>query len=253
MTPAAERARQIEKEEFAALSPDQSQLALVGKGGGATPLDTVQVFDLRTGAAAAEFRHPHLPPHPLAVGRIAWGPNSRLLATTCSDSIYTWDVPRKKLQTVMKNMRGEWAMTFAREGNILISAGSRGLLQFSDPLTGARLLTIAAPRRERNMDFEATVERACARWVAAVDRRPGTVLAVVGAVTGLIAVYAALTLGVNSDPRNLIDRNLPFQIRQREFAKTFHTAADGILVASGSATLLFIEPAGLAKESADGR
>jgi hypothetical protein len=81
-----------------------------------------------------------------------------------------------------------------------------------------------------SIDFEAAVERACGRWVAAVDRRPGVVLAVVGTLTVAMGLYAAATLGVNADPRNLIDRDLPFQGRQRAFAETFHTLADGILV-----------------------
>ena len=78
--------------------------------------------------------------------------------------------------------------------------------------------------------FEATVDRACARWVAYVDRRPGLVLAVAALVTAALGLYAAFTLGVNADPRRLIDPDLPFQVRQRELQRTFHTLSDGILV-----------------------
>jgi hypothetical protein len=78
--------------------------------------------------------------------------------------------------------------------------------------------------------FEAAVDRACGRWVAGVERRPGVVLALIGVVTAAMGVYAALHLGVNADPRGLVNRDLPFQVRQREFTETFHTLSDGILV-----------------------
>jgi hypothetical protein len=78
--------------------------------------------------------------------------------------------------------------------------------------------------------FEAAVERLCGRWVAAVERRPGLVLAGVGVVTLALGLYAATHLGVDADPRKLIDPSLPFQVRQREIARTFHALSDGILV-----------------------
>jgi len=74
------------------------------------------------------------------------------------------------------------------------------------------------------------VDRACGRWVAAVDRRPGVTLAVVGFFTCIVATYGILKLGVDSDPRKLINRNLEFQQRQRELTRVFHSLADGILV-----------------------
>jgi uncharacterized protein len=78
--------------------------------------------------------------------------------------------------------------------------------------------------------FDAVVDGLCARWVAFVQRRPGLVLAVAGALTLALGAYAALNLGVNADPRELIDRDLPFQIQQQELSRTFHTLSDGILV-----------------------
>src|SRR5512140_731265 len=78
--------------------------------------------------------------------------------------------------------------------------------------------------------FEAAVDKACGRWVGFVDRRPGLVLIGVGIVTVGLAVFAALTMGVNADPRTLVNPRLPFQVRQRELGKTFHSLADGILV-----------------------
>jgi hopanoid biosynthesis associated RND transporter like protein HpnN len=66
--------------------------------------------------------------------------------------------------------------------------------------------------------------------MAFVDRRPVLVLLVVGVLTVFASIYAALNLGVNADPKTLINPSLPFQVRQREIAATFHTFNDGILV-----------------------
>ncbi len=78
--------------------------------------------------------------------------------------------------------------------------------------------------------FEAAVDRGCGRWVAFVSRRPGAVLTSVGVATVLLGVYAAVTMGVNADPRTLVNPSLPFQVRQRELGKSFHALSDGILV-----------------------
>ena len=74
------------------------------------------------------------------------------------------------------------------------------------------------------------VDKVCGRWVASVDRRPGVTLGVVGFFTVIVAAYGILNLGVDSDPRKLINRNLEFQQRQRELTRVFHSFSDGILV-----------------------
>lgn len=66
--------------------------------------------------------------------------------------------------------------------------------------------------------------------MAFVDRHATGVLAVVAVLTVGLAVFAALTIGVNADPRTLINPNLPFQVRQRELGHEFHSLADGILL-----------------------
>src|SRR6185369_430530 len=78
--------------------------------------------------------------------------------------------------------------------------------------------------------FEAAVDRTCGRWVAWVAGRPMAVLAGVAVVTVALAAFAALTMGINADPRTLVDPTLPFQVRQRELGRTFHSLADGILL-----------------------
>jgi predicted RND superfamily exporter protein len=66
--------------------------------------------------------------------------------------------------------------------------------------------------------------------MGAVDRRPALILAATLVVTVVLAVYAALYLGVDADPRELINPRLPFQVRQREVSAAFHTMNDGFLV-----------------------
>jgi hopanoid biosynthesis associated RND transporter like protein HpnN len=66
--------------------------------------------------------------------------------------------------------------------------------------------------------------------MAIVDRHSGLVLLVVGVLTVLAAAYAALNLGVNAEPKALINPSLRFQTRQKEITSTFHTLNDGILV-----------------------
>ena len=78
--------------------------------------------------------------------------------------------------------------------------------------------------------FEAAVARRCVAWAAAVEQRPARTLVLAGIATLVAAVYAAFGLGVNADPKTLIDRRLPFQVRQRELVDTFRTLNDGILV-----------------------
>ena len=79
-------------------------------------------------------------------------------------------------------------------------------------------------------NLEDSVGRACARWVTLVERRPGRVLFACAALAAICGAYAVLRLGVNADPRTLIAEDLPFQVRQRDLTRTFHTLADGILV-----------------------
>lgn len=78
--------------------------------------------------------------------------------------------------------------------------------------------------------LDARIGSVCGRWVAIVDRHPGLVLLVVGFLTVLAVVYAALNLGVNAEPKTLINPSLRFQTRQKEVASTFHTLNDGVLV-----------------------
>jgi len=78
--------------------------------------------------------------------------------------------------------------------------------------------------------LESAIDRACAGWLAAVDRRPGRILLATLILSVGLGVYAARNLGVNADPRALINPHLPFQLRQREVTERFHTLGDGFLV-----------------------
>ncbi len=78
--------------------------------------------------------------------------------------------------------------------------------------------------------LQSALSRACARWIAAVDRHAGRILRLGLSLTVALALYAVFNLGINADTHALINPQLPFQIRQRELTKTFHTLGDGILV-----------------------
>jgi uncharacterized protein len=66
--------------------------------------------------------------------------------------------------------------------------------------------------------------------VAAVDRRPGLVVAIVTALTVAAGVYAAFNLGVNADPNAMISQDLPFRVRERDFNRSFRAATDDMLI-----------------------
>jgi len=74
------------------------------------------------------------------------------------------------------------------------------------------------------------VGRAAVRWVAAVSRRPGLVVAVAAILSALLGLYAASHLGVNSDPNAMISADLPFRHRELEFVQAFRAANDEVLV-----------------------
>jgi hopanoid biosynthesis associated RND transporter like protein HpnN len=78
--------------------------------------------------------------------------------------------------------------------------------------------------------LEAAVDRACGRWVAFVDRHAGAVLAGAAVLTVALGLYAILFMRVNADPRTLVNPDLPFQVRQRDLGRSFHSLADGILL-----------------------
>jgi hypothetical protein len=80
------------------------------------------------------------------------------------------------------------------------------------------------------ISFDDRVGAVCARWVEWVDRRPGRVVAAALLLTVLLGTHAALTLGVNSDPKAMISSDLPFRMRQQEFDRSFRAATDEFLL-----------------------
>ncbi|HYC55532.1 MAG TPA: MMPL family transporter [Candidatus Binatia bacterium] len=79
-------------------------------------------------------------------------------------------------------------------------------------------------------NLEERIASAAARCVSRIERSPKRALAAIVALASASAAFAALTLGVDADPRSLISEDLPFQVRQRELTDTFHTLGDGFLV-----------------------
>jgi hopanoid biosynthesis associated RND transporter like protein HpnN len=77
---------------------------------------------------------------------------------------------------------------------------------------------------------EQYLARALRRWVTAVDRRARAVVAGVAAITVAAAGVAGMGLGLDADNRRLLDEDLPFQEREREFARTFPTLTESLLV-----------------------
>ena len=78
--------------------------------------------------------------------------------------------------------------------------------------------------------LEERMDEACGRWIAAVDRRPGLVVAITALLTVFLAIYAARNLGVDADPNALVSQDRPFFVHDREFNKAFHSFQDEILV-----------------------
>jgi len=94
--------------------------------------------------------------------------------------------------------------------------------------------------------FDELVGRAAARWIAAVDRRPGLVLAIVLLLAIASGVYAARNLGVDANPDAMISEDLPFRRVAREFQKAFRTPDDSVLLVIDG------ESASLASRAANG-
>jgi len=69
-----------------------------------------------------------------------------------------------------------------------------------------------------------------ASFVLAAGRRPRSVVIGTLALAAVALVCAALRLGVNADPQALLDPDLPFQQRDREFARHFPVLNNALLV-----------------------
>ena len=78
--------------------------------------------------------------------------------------------------------------------------------------------------------FDEVTSRAVARWIAAVERRPGRVALLVLAVTVACGVYAARNLGVNADPQAMIATDVPFRLRYEALVDSFQMYDEGIFV-----------------------
>jgi len=68
----------------------------------------------------------------------------------------------------------------------------------------------------------AVVERVC--------RHPRAVLALLGALSVALGVYAVRNLGVNADPQSMVSADLPFRVQERDFNASFRAASDEFLM-----------------------
>jgi hopanoid biosynthesis associated RND transporter like protein HpnN len=69
-----------------------------------------------------------------------------------------------------------------------------------------------------------------ARMVAASNRRPVLVLALVSAITPLFGVYTARTLGVNADMASLVSNELPHRILELDYQRAFPFLYENLVV-----------------------
>ena len=81
-----------------------------------------------------------------------------------------------------------------------------------------------------SQDFDARLSGAVARWMGGVDRHALAVALASAVATLVLGVYAALTLGVNSDPEAMISPDVPFLVRLKAFQHTFRNTDDAIFV-----------------------
>jgi serine/threonine protein kinase/WD40 repeat protein len=123
-----------------AFRPDGRQLAF------SVPLPdhpVIHILDLETGTEHASFSHDS------RIDSLAWGDQGRLLAAGCGDEgkIYVWDVPRHRLQTVLKGHLGSvTTLAFNPAGDLLASSSIQdGATRLWNPVSGRHLVT--APGR----------------------------------------------------------------------------------------------------------
>ena len=78
--------------------------------------------------------------------------------------------------------------------------------------------------------FEEAIGRILLRWVRSVDRHARVVLGLIGATTAALLLYAALTLGINSDNVALISEHLEARKNYLAFAQSFPNIENVLLV-----------------------
>lgn len=78
--------------------------------------------------------------------------------------------------------------------------------------------------------LEALLSHALVRWSLGVHARAGAVLGLIGALTLVFFVYAAMNLGINSDNVQLVSEDLPARQNYLEFARSFPNIENVMLV-----------------------
>lgn len=78
--------------------------------------------------------------------------------------------------------------------------------------------------------FENLITNALASWVAAISRRPRTVVVTTGVATLGLAFYAATHLGINSDNVGLIAKDLASRRNHEAFAALFPNLENAVLI-----------------------
>ncbi|MCS5637268.1 MAG: MMPL family transporter, partial [Myxococcota bacterium] len=84
--------------------------------------------------------------------------------------------------------------------------------------------------------IDGVLARILARWVDFVHRHAGGVIGVITAITAALAVYAALSLGINSDNVSLMPTDLPSRQAHEAFIEKFPNLEEAIFVVIDAST-----------------
>jgi len=126
----------------AAAHPDGRRLAVANEGSNDNE-GFIQVYDLDSENRVGGWKTGS------PMEALAWGPDSRLLATVGRDQhIYVWDAATGRRTAVMEGPNaGGIRIAFSHGGDVLAGRDVTGLLRLWDPRTGRQLFSTAADMR----------------------------------------------------------------------------------------------------------
>jgi serine/threonine protein kinase/WD40 repeat protein/Tfp pilus assembly protein PilF len=115
-----------------AFAPDGRRLAVTRNSNPRA----IEIYDLATGKIGQTV------PHPEGPGAMSWHPSGWLLACTCGERLYVWDLRTGRQQAALQGHESKaTAVQFSRRGDLLASSGWDNTLRLWDPMTGRLLLT----------------------------------------------------------------------------------------------------------------
>jgi serine/threonine protein kinase/WD40 repeat protein len=115
-----------------AFSPRGDRLAVHNSGGNCE----LHIRDVKSGETMAVFSHPSM-----TDGYVDWNADGTLVAVTCGDCVYVWNVQSGEVQSVLRGHR--WMgvnAAFSRTDDLLLSRGWDGTTRLGDPWTGVEIV-----------------------------------------------------------------------------------------------------------------